>query len=117
MDSALNITLDTTKDDLAVEIAGIITKLDEDCTAVPCSFTADIKTAADELLDANWTSLHAMKNAENVTHVLETVFLAFGRKICFAKGYLQILSNLQNLYYLCQPPIQVSLPMKQVLMI
>jgi len=77
MDSALNITLDTTKDDLAVEIAGIITKLDEDCTAVPCSFTADIKTAADELLDANWTSLHAMKNAENVTHVLETVFLAF----------------------------------------
>ena len=84
MDSALNITLDTTKDDLAVEIAGIITKLDEDCTAVPCSFTADIKTAADELLDANWTSLHAMKNAENVTHVLETVFLAFGRKICFA---------------------------------
>ena len=66
MDSALNITLDTTKDDLAVEIAGIITKLDEDCTAVPCSFTADIKTAADEMLDANWTSLHAMKNAENV---------------------------------------------------
>ena len=79
MDSALNITLDTIKDDLSGEIAGIITKLDEDCTAVPCTFTADIKTAADDMLEANWTSLHAMKNAENVTNALESVFLGFGR--------------------------------------
>lgn len=95
MDSALNITLESVKDDIGIiridltdrlilfhpvaDIEAIITKLDAECKESPCTFTEAIKTAATESLDTDWTTLHEDKTAEAVQVCLTTSFSDFGQ--------------------------------------
>ena len=82
LEFTLNVTLDTSKDEVSAEVERVIAAVDADCSADPCSFTADIKTAATEMVEANFTELFVNKSDEAVNNALSSAFVDFGKNLC-----------------------------------
>ena len=77
--STLNISMDTSKENLKTELDRILASLNSDCKADPCSYTVNTTATITETLEANWTSLIETKTDEAVTTVLRNAFTNFGK--------------------------------------
>lgn len=77
--SSLNISMDTSKENLKTDLDNILASLNSDCKADPCTYTVNTTTAITETLEANWTSLTETKTDEAVTTVLRNAFTNFGK--------------------------------------
>jgi len=86
LEFTLNVTLDTSKDEVSAEVERVIAAVDADCSADPCSFTADIKTAATEMVEANFTDLFVNKSAEAVNNALSSAFVDFESRLSTGSG-------------------------------
>lgn len=76
----LNVTMDTTKEEIAAEVDRVVALVDADCAADTCTFTPDLKTSVTDMLEANWTTLHEGKTAAAVAGVLSATFADFGEQ-------------------------------------
>eukprot|EP00092_Neocalanus_flemingeri_P086278 GFUD01108693.1.p1 GENE.GFUD01108693.1~~GFUD01108693.1.p1 ORF type:complete len:742 (-),score=162.00 GFUD01108693.1:40-2265(-) len=74
---AVNISEDTSKDDIVNITESVLSAIDADCIGDSCSYSEGLKTLATATLDSKWLEINSKKNATTMRAVLETSFVDF----------------------------------------
>ena len=74
---AVNISEDTTKDEIVNITESVLSAIDADCAEDSCSYSEGLKTSATTTLDSKWLEVNSKKNATSIKEVLETSFADF----------------------------------------